>query len=197
MKTEQLEEIYCSLEPSKSPISALSWKNLNITQPQLTDQMEVHFKPLSQIDSKPSEAVKELSKLCQKMQTELSVLAAVDSAGILTLLYCGIFPVAKIDLTKMLGTKDITCTKIELNEDCTEVVILGKEPRGQFVLRLDTAAVSSLVFKNELAPPFLRTLPQLEHYLNFIDKQTACCKREWQKFYSKYMANMRVLIEKV
>jgi hypothetical protein len=160
---------------------------------------EVHFRSLLQVDPKPSEAVKALDKICSQIKTEQSILVSADAAGVLGFYYCGIFPLAKIDMNKLVAIKDSTiiCDKIDVNEDCTETVILGRNSRSQFILRLDTSALSSLVFKSSFAQHSMRTLPMLEHYVAFVDKQVTNCKREWTKFYSKYIINMKVLIEKV
>jgi hypothetical protein len=36
-----------------------------------------------------------------------------------------------------------------------------------------------------------------EHYIAFVERQNAACRREWSKFHGKYLANMRVLTEKI
>jgi len=91
----------------------------------------------------------------------------------------------------------ICCDKFDVNEDCSEVLVMGKEQRGQFVVRLDTSLLSTLVMRNSFARLFMRTLPLLEHFIGLVEKQNAVCKREWTKFHGKYLANMRVLIEKI
>ena len=61
----------------------------------------------------------------------MSVLVAAETSGIVTILHGGVLPIAKIDLSKVLQTKEaICCDKIDLNDDCSEVVVMGKEARG-------------------------------------------------------------------
>lgn len=43
----------------------------------------------------------------------------------------------------------------------------------------------------------MRTLPLFEHFIGLVEKQNAVCKREWAKFHGKYVANTRVLIDKI
>jgi len=100
------------------------------------------------------------------------MLVASDSTGVITLFFSGLFPLAKIDLAQILMTKEgaICCDKIDVNEDCSEVLVLGKEQRGQFVVRLDTSLLSTLVMRNSFARHFMRTLPLLEHFIHLVEK---------------------------
>jgi hypothetical protein len=60
------------------------------------------------------------------------MLVASDSTGVISFYFCGVFPIAKIELAKVLMTKEgaICCDKVDINEDCSEVVLMGKEQRG-------------------------------------------------------------------
>jgi hypothetical protein len=113
-------------------------------------------------------------------------------------LYGGIFPVAKLDLARALqSSSDLSFTKLEVNSDCSETIVMGHEARGKFVTRLDSSVLSRLVFKSPSVLPFFKVLPQMEYTLAYLDKQVATCKREWTKFHGKLNANLRVLADKI
>lgn len=76
-------------------------------------------------------------------------------------------------------------------------MVIGKDSRGKFITRLNTEALSSLVFKSPFAQRFIRQLPLLPHCFAYIDKLMAGCKREWNKFFNKYQVNMKVLSDKI
>lgn len=130
LKTESLEEVFTSKESLPSAVTALKWKHLERPLIADSDNFEAHFKPLIQIDPKPSEAFKSLSKMCTSIQTEQSLLVAADASGTVGFSYCGIFPLAKIELQKLLKDSQVRCDKVDVNEDFSETMILGRDSRG-------------------------------------------------------------------
>jgi hypothetical protein len=196
LTTDKLDEVYSPLHESSSAVTALTWKQLESSLTEEKDPMEVHFKPILQVDPKPSDSFKHLNALC--MAPKQSVLVVADSAGTITYLYGGIFPVAKIDLARAFQSySDLSVTKLEVNSDCSETIVMGHEARGKFVTRLDSSVLSGLVFKSPSVLPFFKVVPQLEYTLAYLDKQVATCKREWTKFHGKLNANLRVLADKI
>ncbi len=51
---------------------------------------------------------------------------------------------------------------------------------------VDTEALKELVLENSLVHDFFAKLPELELYLDYMDKRVTKCKDAWLKFYRTY-----------
>ena len=53
-------------------------------------------------------------------------------------------------------------------------------------ISVDTEALKELVLENTLMHEFLASLPELELYLDYMDKRVTKCKDAWLKFFRTY-----------
>ena len=73
---------------------------------------------------------------------------------------------------------------------------MGAEERKAFIL-VDSEALQELVLHNDLMRDFLSKLPELELYLDFMDKTVTRSKNEWLKFYRSYFGTFSRLANKI
>lgn len=95
-----MEEVGSALQTLEgNEISAINWKQLAIQHQVKPRPFEAHFKTLLQIDPKPNDSVRDFALMCQKMQSDQSIVVSSDSLGVISFFYGGVFLLAKIDLS--------------------------------------------------------------------------------------------------
>ena len=118
------------------------------------------------------------------------MLIVCDANATVQIMYNGNFPLCRFSLKDLLPHTDeqstVRIAKAHLSKDWTELGLLTSIKGEDTFVSIDTEALKELVLDNTLVHDFFSKLPELELYLDYMDKRVTKCKDAWLKFYRTY-----------
>ena len=205
---------------SQAAITALNWASLatsstKVNKPKSPLDFSVHLRKLESLNPNLSMAAKDTLTLLADCGNPCSVLVVCDDHANVQFMFNGKTPLAKFSLSSLIKEDDqnlcsglpvsdgsIKINKVKLAHNWAELGILAsvqhpQKGSSQVYFQVDTEAIKELVLENPLILDFFAKLPELELYLDYMDKRVTKCKDGWLKFYRSYQGSFGSLATKI